>query len=258
MDISDIDPCFTIIPENTDELFRDLEDSSGKGTQDSLLESVVLDLKLSIEGSDCDSFKTALSDGTMISLPPPWDFELDSILDDCHQHQILFKQNSDNEPSESSTIESLISIVVEGNLVPNTETPSTPLQEKDKSDSFYTPIDEIPDCAVYPASRNDYSRIVSDSGEESFASRLDSELEGNETLQDDISNASSQINDKPETTDVLEIIEKIPSIEGHGTEDTTLHYSMDDDYLGTNLCSVDSIDEWVEELMSHKPKENSE
>ncbi len=139
LDLSDLDPCFTILPENPEELFRDLEDLS-EGTQDSPLESIILELRLSTEGSDCDSFKTALSDATMISLPPLWE----KSVREGHKSQF----ENESEASESSSMKSLISKEKE-NVDSNDEAnTSSPLQEDDMSASFCSAIDESPICTA--------------------------------------------------------------------------------------------------------------
>mmetsp|Transcript_13224 Transcript_13224/g.33306 ORF Transcript_13224/g.33306 Transcript_13224/m.33306 type:complete len:554 (-) Transcript_13224:49-1710(-) len=266
LDLSDLDPCFTILPENTDELFGDLEDLS-EGTQDSPLESIILELKLSRE-SDCDSFQTAMSDTTMISLP---DFA-ESVPEDSHEMSF--------DRSETSTMKSLVSVAMDALLANAT---SSPLREQDSSDSFCTAIDESPIRAVNPkeelnasnitliqiitqgeededSTPNDIIHTVSDSDGELSHSQVESKMDDNASQEYDASIASSKsCEDKiPSSIKSLDFynpdqVKEVDIGKNENGDDGTLHSLEEDD--GTNhLCEVDSIDEWVHELMNQEPK----
>ena len=269
LDLSDLDPCFTILPENTDELFGDLEDLS-EGTQDSPLESIILELKLSRE-SDCDSFQTAMSDTTMISLP---DFA-ESVPEDSHETSF--------DGSETRTMKSLVSVAMDV-LLPNVT--SSPLREQDRSDSFCTAIDESPIRAVNPkevvnasndtlipiitqeeeeedSTSNDIIHTVSDSDEELSHSQVESKMDDNASHEYDASIASSEsCEDKiPSSTKSLDFynpdpvqVEELDIEKNENGDEGTLHSLENDDGTNQHVCEVDSIDEWVHELMNQEPK----
>ena len=227
LDISDLDPCFTILPENTDEVFCDLEDLSSEGTQDSPLESMLLEVKLSMD--DSDSFKTATSDATMISLPQ---FETESIADDCHRIPV---ECNDSDRSESSTLKSLISVLVEDHSALDSTILSTPLEENEDSIPLYTPLKEIPveeeDIESSLPTQDDIIYMVSDSDEDSVESNVD----GSDDISVSLDCRENHAKEK-------------------GISSTTFE---DDEDLATNIRSVDSIDEWVKELMSQEPIERA-
>ena len=269
LDLSDLDPCFTILPENTDELFGDLEDLS-EGSQDSPLESIILELKLSRE-SDCDSFQTAMSDTTMISLP---DFA-ESVPEDSHETSF--------DGSETRTMKSLVSVAMDA-LLPNVT--SSPLREQDSSDSFCTAIDESPIRAVNPkevvnasndtlipiitqeeeeedSTSNDIIHTVSDSDEELSHSQVESKMDDNASHEYDASIASSEsCEDKiPSSTKSLDFynpdpvqVEELDIEKNENGDEGTLHSLENDDGTNQHVCEVDSIDEWVHELMNQEPK----
>lgn len=68
LDMSDLDTCFTVVSNNNNEMFRDLGDLSSQGTEDSFLDSVILDPKMSIEESDDSTRVPHLSNASAISI----------------------------------------------------------------------------------------------------------------------------------------------------------------------------------------------
>merc|ERR1712137_722134 len=114
-----------------------------------------------------------MSDATMISLP-----QLASIDDDCHRIPV---ECNDSDRSESSTLKSLISVLVEDHSALDSSILSTPVQENDDSASFHTPLKEIPveeeEIVASSARQDDIIHMVSDSDEDSFESEVESEID---------------------------------------------------------------------------------
>lgn len=320
LNISDLDPCFTILPDNAEELFRDLEDLSSEGTQDSPLESIILEMRMSTEASDNDSFKTAVSNATMISFVSLEDSEdLDLMREDCRDASL---KHLDGEQSESSSLNHTLSTPKDDSVSMDSNLISQP-EKKEKSTSLSTAIDEtatpstqsseqtkvgqnpilkslisksiVPEAdEVDSLTSNDNSYPAAGSGEELYLSEDGSEMGDCGSSSDDLSSGSYQSHDsmadskaKPPSTplecsksfdhdtevkrnthDELEKIDSISntscSIEGdhHHTEEsmdsTTSDRMIDDEANAPNICSVDSIDEWVAELMNQTPKAKSE
>jgi hypothetical protein len=307
LDISDLDPCFTILPYNIEDIFRDLDDMSSEGTLDSPLESIILEMMLSTEVSDTDSFKTAVSDATLISLLPLEDFtELDLIQK--YSNKTLF-EHIDSEKSDGSTLKPTLS-PIKGNLVPNRPNTSSQPEKKKNSASLFKAIDETPshvtnlsehtevgkdttvnasiskssfseDDGAGPTPRNDEILSVTDSSEESSASEVELEMDDSLAPSDDVSstsfssygseakptspslegkkssNADTEVKKDAPENDIIDSISPY-SVHINETKGVTNSSVGIDDDLGANLHAVDSIDEWVSELMSQKPKVESE
>lgn len=308
LDLSDLDPCFTILPDPIEDVFRDLDDLSSQGSSGSPLESIVLEMRMSTEASDSDSFKTAVSDATLISLLPLYEFpDLDIIQKDSYRN---LYEHIDNEKPDGSTLKRTLS-TVKGNLVSNIRNRSSQPEKKEKSASLFKPIDETPahatdlseqmevgkDSSVIisiskssfsedgdagPAPRYDDIFSVTDCSEDISASEVELEMDDSLAPTDDGSSTSwssygseakptsLSLEGKESSNADTEVKKDAP--ENHIIIDSISHYSVHidetkgaanssvgiDDDISSSLHAVDSIDEWVSELMNEKPKVESE
>jgi hypothetical protein len=253
LDISDLDPCFTILPDTTEDLFCDLDDFSSEGSLDSPLESIVLEMRMSTEDSDSDSFKTAVSDATLISLLPLHDFPyLDIIQKDSYRN---LYEHINNEQSDGSILKRTLS-TVKGNLISNIPNTSSQPEKKEESASLFTTIDEMPahltdfseqtevgmDTTVIvsiskssveagPAPRFDDIFSVTDSSEEISASEVASEMDDSLAPSDDGSSTSwSSYGSEAKPTS--------PSLEGNESSNADTEVKKD---APENQIIIDSV-----------------
>ena len=293
LDISDLDPCFTIIPDNPEDVFRDLEDLSSEGTQESLLESIVLEMRLSTEVCENDSLEKTLSDKSINSLLSE---------EDLTKLNNLIKEDSYKASSDYIGGKNPEDMVLEANLATFDSNEvrlsfDLLLEKQDDSESLDSTIDETRTCltdlslqtklrnnVIAAPSENNYSSAtdsiltVTDSGKKIPASKVESEMDGSGTLYhlSPISTSRSHIeeehqslnDDKLSDSDAkikevhldAEEINSISLSSNKGAETAGSNASgarMEDD-LSTNLHAVDSIDEWVSELMNGKGKEKQQ
>ena len=289
MDISDLDPCFTILPDNPEDVFRDIEDLSSEGTQESLLESIVLEMRLSTDGCDDDTLDKTLSDTSITSLlsredlvdlktPMKQDYYKTSI--DCIDGKIpkgdsleaipyTFDNNvvrsrvdsqsgnQDNSVSLDSTTKKNTNCLTELYLKAKPVNEILPTSSGRK-DSYLVTTTENITTATKSRKAIPVSEVESemyDSGTSPPVPTSRSCVEQNYRslcLEDHKSfDIKAKIENVPHDMTEIDSI-SIYSDEGDETTDSSCSDIRIDDDCSTNLQSVDSIDEWASELMNEK------
>jgi len=298
LDNSDFDPCFPILPDNSEDIFFALEDlSSSNGTQESLLESIVLETRMSAELSDSDSFKTAQSDASMISLVSLVE---STLLNDVKENpqESAFK-DVHSKHLRGSTLKPIISKLQDNTFVNRLELDSEQDNE-DKNDFVSTTTSETTSCVAsltedveekdqttFVPTLNLQSAEVDEEASDDDNLSVTYSIEGvlaseKELIMDDVAsllNSSSSIlfndcemqvdptsylgDDDPSSTDTDITTDSVESEDIKSmsqitiTNDEAKQNMSSSSRMDDDMNTVESFDEWLSELMDEEPKQNT-